>query len=41
MRRLGLGERIRFVGAVDDDEFVSLYRAAEFFVFASTYEGSA
>ena len=39
VRRLGLGDRVKFVGAVDDDEFVTLYRGAEFFVYASTYEG--
>lgn len=39
VRRLGLTERVKFVGAVDDDEFVALYRGAEFFVYASTYEG--
>ncbi len=39
VRRLGLSTRVKFVGAVDDDEFVALYRGADFFVFASTYEG--
>lgn len=39
IRRSGLVDRIRLVGAVDEDEFVALYRGAEFFVFASTYEG--
>ena len=39
VRRLGLSERVKFVGAVDDDEFVALYRGADFFVYASTYEG--
>lgn len=39
IRRTGLADRVRLVGAVDEDEFVSLYRGAEFFVFASTYEG--
>ena len=39
IKRLGLTDRVKFVGAVDDDEFVALYRGADFFVFASTYEG--
>ena len=39
VRRLGLGDSVKFVGAVDDDEFVALYQGADFFVFASTYEG--
>ncbi len=39
VRRLGLTGRVKFVGAVDDDEFVALYRGADFFVYASTYEG--
>jgi glycosyltransferase involved in cell wall biosynthesis len=39
IRRLGLRGRVHLVGAVGDDEFVALYRAAEVFVFASAYEG--
>ena len=39
IRRYGLEGRVRLVGAVADDEFVALYRAAEAFVFASAYEG--
>lgn len=39
VKRHGVSERVKFVGAVDDDEFVALYRGAEFFVYASTYEG--
>lgn len=39
IRRHGLQEHVSFVGAVNDDEFVALYRGAEFFVFASAYEG--
>ena len=39
IRRFGLADRVRLVGAVADDEFVALYHGAEFFVFASLYEG--
>lgn len=39
IRRMGLTNRVRLVGAVDEDDFVALYRGAEFFVFASNYEG--
>jgi glycosyltransferase involved in cell wall biosynthesis len=39
IRRYGLQGRVHLVGAVGDDEFVALYRAAELFIFASAYEG--
>ena len=38
-RRYGVAERVRFVGAVPDSDFVNLYRGADMFVFASRYEG--
>lgn len=37
--RLGLGERVRFLGRVDDDEKKYLYSAATAFAFPSLYEG--
>jgi 1,2-diacylglycerol 3-alpha-glucosyltransferase len=36
--RRGLGERVRFVGFVADEELPSLYAAADAFVMASTFE---
>jgi alpha-1,3-rhamnosyl/mannosyltransferase len=36
---LGIGERVHFVGAVDDDDLPALYSAAQAFVFPSVYEG--
>lgn len=33
------GERVRFLGRVDDDELAALYRGALAFVFPSLYEG--
>jgi glycosyltransferase involved in cell wall biosynthesis len=37
--RLGLEDRVRFVGYVDDPTLGSLYRLSEVFVFPSLYEG--
>lgn len=37
--RKGAGERVRFLGWVDDDELEGLYRAATCFVFPSLAEG--
>lgn len=34
-----LGDRVRFLGRVSDDEKLALYRYAELFVFPSIYEG--
>jgi glycosyltransferase involved in cell wall biosynthesis len=39
VERLGLGGRIRFLGAVNEDELPALYSGAEAFVFPSLYEG--
>jgi alpha-1,3-rhamnosyl/mannosyltransferase len=36
---LGLEERVRFLGRVDDAELPALYSAATLFVFPSLYEG--
>jgi 1,2-diacylglycerol 3-alpha-glucosyltransferase len=38
VRRLGLGERVRFVGAVGRDAIARYYQAADLFLFASTTE---
>ena len=38
-RRLGLDDRVRFLGQVSDQELVTLYQAARFFIFPSLYEG--
>lgn len=35
----GLGDRIRFLGFVDDSDLPALYSAAQLFVFPSLYEG--
>jgi glycosyltransferase involved in cell wall biosynthesis len=37
--RLGLGERVKFAGFVDDVDLPALYRAAAVFAFPSLYEG--
>ncbi len=37
--RLDLGERVRFIGFVDDADLPDLYRAARVFAFPSLYEG--
>ncbi|MGQ9815841.1 MAG: glycosyltransferase family 4 protein, partial [Candidatus Roseilinea sp.] len=37
--RLNLGERVRFIGFVDDADLPDLYRAARVFAFPSLYEG--
>ncbi len=39
VQRLGLGERVRFIGYVEDMDLPHLYRAATVFAFPSTYEG--
>jgi len=39
VERLGLGERVRFLGYVQDTDLPALYRGAELFVFPSLYEG--
>ncbi|HEX6511346.1 MAG TPA: glycosyltransferase family 1 protein [Chloroflexota bacterium] len=41
LRRLAepLGDRVRFLGRVDDEQKLALYRHAELFVFPSLYEG--
>jgi len=36
---LGLGERVRFIGRVDDADLPGLYSACHLFVFPSLYEG--
>jgi alpha-1,3-rhamnosyl/mannosyltransferase len=36
---LGLAERVRFLGRVDDQDLPALYTAASLFVFPSLYEG--
>jgi glycosyltransferase involved in cell wall biosynthesis len=38
---LGLGERVRFTGYIDEDERVALLRASSVFVFPSRSEGFA
>ena len=38
-QRLGLTERVRLLGFVDEDELARLYRRASVFVFPSLYEG--
>lgn len=37
--RLGLGERVRFIGPVDEASLPALYSGARLFVFPSLYEG--
>jgi glycosyltransferase involved in cell wall biosynthesis len=37
--RLGIGDRVAFLGFVPDEELAALYRGAEAFVFPSLYEG--
>ncbi len=37
--RLHLGERVRFLGTMDDADLPALYAGATFFVFPSLYEG--
>ena len=37
--RLGLGERVTLLNAVDDAQLAQLYRTARMLVFSSTYEG--
>jgi alpha-1,3-rhamnosyl/mannosyltransferase len=39
VERLGLGERVRFAGAVDEADLPALYSGAEIFVFPSECEG--
>ncbi len=39
VQRLGLEDRVRFIGYVDDMDLPHLYRAASVFAFPSTYEG--
>ncbi|MCS7055201.1 MAG: glycosyltransferase family 4 protein [Thermoflexales bacterium] len=39
VQRLGLSERVRFIGYVEDVDLPHLYRAAAVFAFPSTYEG--
>ncbi|MDW8396007.1 MAG: glycosyltransferase family 1 protein [Anaerolineae bacterium] len=39
VHQLGLRERVRFVGYVEDDDLPHLYRAASVFAFPSLYEG--
>jgi glycosyltransferase involved in cell wall biosynthesis len=39
INRLGLADRVRFPGFVDDSDLPALYSAAELFVFPSLYEG--
>jgi glycosyltransferase involved in cell wall biosynthesis len=39
LRRLGVAGRVRFPGYLPDELLVSLYQAAELFVFPSLYEG--
>ena len=39
VRRLGLSDRVRFLGYVRDEELVTLYSFAELFVYPSLYEG--
>ncbi len=37
--QLGLGERVRFLGPVEEEDLPALYSAARLFVFPSRYEG--
>ncbi len=37
--RLGVADRVRFLGRVELDQLVNLYRRADLFVYASLYEG--
>jgi len=39
VRRLGLGDRVRFLGGVHDDDLPDLYAAATAFAYPSWYEG--
>jgi glycosyltransferase involved in cell wall biosynthesis len=39
VRRLGLGERVKTLGYVPEDDLCALYRAAAVFVYPSFYEG--
>jgi glycosyltransferase involved in cell wall biosynthesis len=39
VQRLGLSERVKFIGYADDDDLPALYRAASVFAFPSFYEG--
>lgn len=39
VQRLGLSERVKFIGYVEDTDLPHLYRAASVFAFPSTYEG--
>jgi glycosyltransferase involved in cell wall biosynthesis len=39
VRALGLADRVKFIGFVDDADLPALYRAAALFVFPSIYEG--
>jgi glycosyltransferase involved in cell wall biosynthesis len=39
VEKLGLTERVRFIGFVDDDDLPGLYRAAAVLAFPSLYEG--
>lgn len=39
IRRQGLGDRIRFIGFVEDADLPALYSGASLFVFPSLYEG--
>lgn len=39
VQRLGLTERVKFIGYVEDTDLPHLYRAAAVFAFPSTYEG--
>jgi glycosyltransferase involved in cell wall biosynthesis len=38
-RQLGLGDRVRFLGYVSNDQLVELYRKATAFIYPSLYEG--
>ena len=39
VQRLGLNERVKFIGYADDEDLPALYRAAAVFAFPSFYEG--
>ena len=39
VEQLGLADRVKFIGPVQDDELPALYGGAEVFVFPSQYEG--
>ncbi len=39
VQRLGLSERVKFIGYADDADLPALYRAASVFAFPSLYEG--